>query len=86
MRSPTQTEICDMIVCAWEQITKEQIIKSCKICGQVEHLNVEDIVAFQDGRVASSGREQLISLLELDPKDIDYDLLKNSMRRLPGRK
>ena len=76
MRPPTKTEICDIIVCAWEQITKEQIIKSFKICGQVEDLNVEDIVAFQDGRVASSGREQLISLLELDPKDIDYDLLK----------
>ena len=56
--------------------TDLKIIKSFKVFGQVEDLNVDDIVAFQDGRVASSGRDQLISLLKLDPKDIDYELLK----------
>ena len=56
--------------------TDLKIIKSFKVFGQVEDLNVDDIVAFQDGKVASSGRDQLISLLKLDPKDIDYELLK----------
>ena len=61
---------------AWILPTDLKIIKSFKICGQVEDFNVDDSVAFQDGRVASSGRDQLISLLKLDPKDIDYELLK----------
>ena len=61
---------------AWILPTDLKIIKSLKICGQVEDFNVDDSVAFQDGRVASSGRDQLISLLKLDPKDIDYELLK----------
>ena len=60
---------------AWILPTDLKIIKSFKICGQVEDLNVDDIVSFQDGRVASSGRDQLISLLKLDLKDIDYELL-----------
>ena len=61
---------------AWILPTDLKIIKSFKVFGQVEDLNVDDIVAFQDGKVASSGRDQLISLLKLDPKDIDYELLK----------
>ena len=37
---------------------------------------MEEIAAFQDGRVSADGKTRLEELLKLDPKDIDYGLLQ----------
>ena len=39
-------------------------------------VDIDEIVAFQDGRVAADGKKKLEELLRLDPKDIDYGLLQ----------
>ena len=79
LRSPSRTQLCDMIVRAWNKISKEMIIKSFRVCGQVRDIQVEEITAFKDGRCAEAGRVQLKKLLELDPTEIDYELLDKQL-------
>ena len=76
IRAPTKTHLCNMMVRSWDKIPEENIVKSFRVCGQVEDLDIDEIVAFQDGRVAADGKKQLEELLRLDPKDIDYGLLQ----------
>ena len=76
IRAPTKTDLCNMMVRSWDKIPEENIVKSFRVCGQVEDLDIDEIVAFQDGRVAADGKKQLEELLRLDPKDIDYGLLQ----------
>ena len=44
-----------MIVKVWEEIGEDLIVKSCKVCGQVKDVDIDEIVAFKEGRVAESG-------------------------------
>ena len=55
---------------------EDVIRKSFRVCGQVKDVNIDEIVSFQDGRLAAEGRCKLKELFELNPKDIDYNLLK----------
>ena len=73
--APTKTDLCNMMVKAWDNISEEVIRTSFHVCGQVKDVNIDEIVSFQDGRVAADGREKLSELFELNPKDIDYETL-----------
>ena len=57
LRGPTKTQLCDMMVRAWDSISRDMIVKSFRVCGQVRDVNVDEITAFQEGRCASDGTE-----------------------------
>ena len=76
MRAPTKTELCNMMIKSWDNISEEIFKKSFRVCGQVKDIKyIEEIVLIQNGRVAEEGKTQLRELLKLDPKDLDYHLL-----------
>ena len=75
MRSASNTQLCDMIVSAWNDIEPEIIQNSFKVCGQVPGIEVKDILSFKDGKTCSSGRAKLESLWHLDCDRIDINLL-----------
>lgn len=75
-RAPTKTQLCYMVVRAWDKITKEMLIKSFRVCGQVRDVNIDEISAFKEGRCAESGKEKLKILWGMDANNIDYELLK----------
>ena len=56
---------------AWDNISNDLIEKSFRVCGQMPNINVDDIVAFKDGRVAEYGKARLEELLKLDLMDLD---------------
>ena len=58
-----------------EEIPEDLIVKSFKVCGQVKDVDIDEIVAFKEGRVAESGKSKLVDLMKLDPEDIDYNSL-----------
>ena len=49
MRSASNTQLCDMIVSAWNDIEPGIIKNSFKVCGQVPGIEVKDILSFKDG-------------------------------------
>ena len=77
IRSASNTQLCDMIVSAWNDIEPEIIQNSFKVCGQVPGIEVKDILSFKDGKTCSSGsgRAKLESLWHLDCDRIDMNLL-----------
>ena len=75
MRSASNTQLCDMIVSAWNDIGPEMIMNSFKVCGQLPGVEVADILSFRDGKTCASGRAQLESLWNLDSDNIDMNLL-----------
>ena len=75
-RMPTKTDLCNIAVKAWDNISTEIITKSFRVCGQVADVNIDEIVCFRDGRCAASGKHLLEDLMKLEPNDIDYASLK----------
>ena len=65
-----------MMVRAWDSITRDMIVKSFRVCGQVRDVNVDEITAFQEGRCASDGKSKVQNLIELDHNDIDFEMLE----------
>ena len=76
MRAPTKTQICDMVVKAWESIPEDMITNSFKVCGQAPSSEVSDILAFRDGMTCSEGKAMLENLWSYDVNHIDLQLLK----------
>ena len=76
MRSASNTQLCDMIVSAWNDIEPGTILNSFKVCGQLPGVEVADILSFRDGKTCASGRAQLESLWHLDGDSIDMNLLR----------
>ena len=76
MRSASKTQLCDMVVKAWGEITPVMILNSFKVCGQMPGCNVSDILSFRDGKACAEGRSKLESLWDLDPSMIDLKLLE----------
>ena len=41
---PTKTDLCNMAVKAWDNISTEIIVKSFRVCGQVTDVNIDEIL------------------------------------------
>ena len=76
MRSASKTQLCDMVMKAWGEITPVMVMNSFKVCGQMPGCNVPDILPFRDGKACAEGRSKLESLWDFDPSMIDLDLLE----------
>ena len=75
MKAASMTQICNMVVRAWEDITPDIIIKSFKVCGQSPDTEVGDILAFRDGMTCTQGRQNLEYLWSVPIDFIDLNLL-----------
>ena len=75
LKSASMTQICDMVMEAWNDITPDIILKSFKVCGQAPDTEVSDILAFKEGKTCALGRETLENLWSVDIDTVDLDLL-----------
>ena len=76
MRSASKTQLCDMVVKAWGEITPVMVMNIFKVCGQMPGCNILDILPFSDGKACAEGRSKLECLWDFDPSMIDLDLLE----------
>ena len=76
IRAPTKTQICNMVVSAWNSIPEEMVLKSFKVCGQAPDIEVSDILAFRDKKTCADGRPKLESLWDINLDRIDFELLE----------
>ena len=53
-RAPSKTDLCDMVVAAWNDISNELIRKSFLVCGQAIESMPDDISCLKTGRTASA--------------------------------
>ena len=67
LRSPSKTQLVDMIVDAWSQFSSDQIKKSFIACGQGEELDPDKVLCLKEGRGCRPGNSQLKTLLALPP-------------------
>ena len=70
LRAPSKMELCDMVVEAWETITKDTIVKSFKCCGQSKDARPEDITCLKEGRKVENALSEVTELWDKDPKSI----------------
>ena len=77
MKSASKTELVDMILKSWDQITEEQIKCSFVVYGQGEHLVPDDILCMREGKDCHAGLSQLKRLLALPPNERDLCDLKS---------
>ena len=66
---------------AWDNISNDLIEKSFRVCGQMPNINVDDIVAFKEGREAEYGKAWLEELLKLDLMDLDLEFLEKETEK-----
>lgn len=64
VRAVSKSQLCDMVVKAWEDLSSDIIVKSFQCCGLVPQPVVDDITCFKEGRPAASGRDALRQALE----------------------
>ena len=69
LRSPTKTQLVDMIVQAWNQVTEEQIKHSFVVCGQGDNLDPDKVLCMREGKSCREGLDKLKLLLSLPPKE-----------------
>ena len=74
--APSKTQLCDMIVKAWETIFPDMVVKSFKVCGQAPNILVSEILTFKDGKACEEGRQKLENLWEINVNNIDLMLLE----------
>ena len=65
MRSPSKTQLVDMVIDAWNQISVDQIIRSFQVGGQGGDLVAHDILCMREGRSCHKGLTSLKILLSL---------------------
>lgn len=59
VRAPSRTDICDMVVEAWNDIPEEMIAKSFADCGQAVDCRPEQISCMKEGKVGSPALEKV---------------------------
>ena len=69
VRSPSKTELVNMILKSWNQITEEQIKYSFLVCGQGENLVPDNIHCMKEGNDCYAGLSKLNELLALPPNE-----------------
>ena len=65
MRSPSKTQLVEMILNAWNTITPEQIQRSFVVCGQTREVLPDEILCMRDGKSCNTGLQTLKDLLAL---------------------
>ena len=77
MRSISKTQLVDNIVQAWDMISKDVIIKSFRICGQVKDVRPDEILCMKQGKPCEEGLGKLQELLAFPTHQVDLDRLEN---------
>lgn len=78
VRSPSKTELVNMILKSWNQITEEQIKYSFLVCGQGENLVPDNIHCMKEGNDCHAGLSKLKELLALPPNERDLAFKRSS--------
>ena len=76
LRAPSKTQLCDMIVKAWETISPDMVVKSFKVCGQAPNILVSNILTLKDGKACEEGRQKLENLWKFNVNSINLMLLE----------
>ena len=76
MRSISKTQLVDNIVQAWDMISKDVIIKSFRICGQVKDVRPDEILCMKQGKPCEEGLGKLQELLAFPTHQVDLDRLE----------
>ena len=76
LRAPSKTQLCDMVVKAWETISPDMVVKSFKVCGQAPNVTVSDILTFKEGKACGEGRQKLENLWDINVNSLDLMLLE----------
>lgn len=63
----SKTQLCDMIVVAWQSLTPDLIARSSECCGQVPGVSADKITCFKDGHLAEAGMRELECLYGMSP-------------------
>ena len=82
MKSPSKTELVNMIIQSWNMITEEQVKHSFVVCGQGDILVPEDIHCMKEGNDCHAGLSKLKRLLSLPPNERDLGVFKKSLDEL----
>ena len=72
----TMIHLVDNIVKTWDMITKDVIIKSFKICGQVKDVRPNDILCMSQGKPCEEGLGKLQELLAFPIHQLDLNKLE----------
>ena len=74
-RAPSKSDLCDMVVSAWNSLSQDLIIKSFIVCGQTKESSPEDISCMKPGKTA---HEALSKVKEIWENPLKTDSISNS--------
>ena len=71
VRAPSRTDICNMVVAAWNGITEEMIAKSFLVCGQLKKGTPSDVTCMKEGRSAAQALEDVKAFWNYKAEDFE---------------
>ena len=74
VRAPSRTEICNMVVKAWNDLPEELIAKSFLICGQCPKCTPDDVVCMKEGSSAHGALEEVKNFWSESADEIERSL------------
>ena len=83
VRAPSKTEICEMVIKAWNDIPEEMIANSFKNCGQTKDTKIEEVTCMKPGRSAEGALNECTKFWDKTAEEFEEeeeeDLVENEV-------